>query len=224
MIKVMLIDDHKILREGLKQLLNDTSDLMVVAEAGNCGELFENLAVTPCDVVVLDITLPDRSGLEALVQLRGHYPDIPVLILSMHQEGQYAVRAMRCGAAGYLTKDTASDKLVQAIRKVHAGGEFISPYLAQLLFSERANPSGREPHTLLSAREYQVACLIGAGISSLEIAEKLQISVKTIGTYRARILLKMDMKNAAGLVAYFIKNHLAPAPEFPKGGGGRPGA
>jgi len=221
-IKVLLTDDHKILREGLKHLLEETDGITVVAEAGDVEEMFGALAITPCDVIVLDITLPARNGLDALREVRAGYPGIPVLILSMHEEGPYAVRALRSGAAGYLTKESAAARLVQAIRKVAAGGKFISPNLADMLVCQVANPLGAEPHTLLSAREFQVTCLIGAGLTVPAIAEKLGLSAKTIGTYRARILLKMGLKNNGELATYAIKNDLSAHPRLTTAGAARP--
>jgi len=209
MIRVLLTDDHKILREGIKGLLNDTDDIEVVAEAANIQELFAQLAATEVDVVVLDITLPGRNGLDALKQMKAERLTIPVIILSMHPEEQYALRAIRSGAAGYLTKETASVELVHAIRKAHAGGKYLSQSLAERLFCELANPLGDAPHTLLSDREYQVTCMIGSGITLSGIAEKLSLSVKTISTYRTRVLLKMGMKNNAQLTTYVIKNGLS---------------
>lgn len=208
MIRVMVTDDHKILREGLKGLLNDTDDMTVVAEAGDIQELFAKLETTTCDVLVLDISLPGRSGLDALKQLKAQGSRIPVLVLSMHPEEQYAIRAIRSGAAGYLTKETASVELVQAIRKVYAGGKYLSSNLAERLFTELANPTGAEPHTLLSDREYQIMCMIGSGLTLSGIADRLSLSVKTISTYRTRVLLKMGMKNNAELTTYVIKNGL----------------
>ncbi|QXE90955.1 response regulator [Geomonas subterranea] len=208
MIRVLLTDDHKILREGLKGLLHDTDDIKVVGEAGDIQELFAQLGAVECDVIVLDISLPGRSGLDALKQLKAEKVETPVLVLSMHPEEQYAIRAIRSGAAGYLTKETASQELVHAIRKVHSGGKYLSSNLAEALFTELANPRGADPHTLLSDREYQIMCMIGSGLTLTGIADKLSLSVKTISTYRSRLLLKMGMKNNAEVTTYVVKNGL----------------
>ncbi|HJV66202.1 MAG TPA: response regulator transcription factor [Geomonas sp.] len=209
MIRVHITDDHRIFRDGLKRLLNDSEDMEVVAETGSAQDLLDSLETTGCDVIVLDISLPGRSGLDALKQVKAQYPKLPVLMLSMHPEDQYALRAIKAGASGYLTKDAAADELVAAIRKVQGGGKYFSESLAERLFSELSNPIGAEPHTLLSDRELQVLCMIGSGLSVSGIAERLSLSVKTISTHRTRILLKMGMKNNAELTSYVVRNGLS---------------
>lgn len=208
MIRVILTDDHPILRKGLRQLLEEQADISIVAEAGNGNELMEKLANCKCDLIVLDISMPGRNGLDVLRQLRQDYQRIPVLVLSMHPEEQYAVRAIRSGASGYMTKESAPDELVKAVRKIHGGGRYVSESLAERLLIEVASPVDIEPHTLLSDREFQILCLIGEGNTISAIADKLCISVKTVSTYRSRILLKMNMKNNAELAKYAIKKGL----------------
>lgn len=212
MIRVILTDDHLILREGLRQLLDDHPDLSVVAEAGNIAELFDKLRQIECDVLVLDITLPGRTGLDALKELRTAYPKTAVLILTMYPEEQYALRAIRLGAAGYLTKESAPDELVKAIHKVNAGGKYISESLAEHMAEEINKSSAPEAHALLSDREYEVMVLMGSGYTLSGIAAKLSLSVKTISTYRSRLLHKMGMRNNAELTAYAIKKGLVNIP------------
>jgi DNA-binding NarL/FixJ family response regulator len=208
MISVHITDDHRIFRDGLKRLLNDSEDIVVVGEAGGTQELLDWLVNNDCDVIVLDIALPARSGLDALKQIKAQYPDLPVLMLSMYPEEQYALRAIKAGASGYLTKEAAGDELVSAIKKVHGKGKYFSEALAERLFSELSNPAGAEPHTLLSDRELQVLCMIGSGLSVSGIAERLALSVKTISTYRSKILIKTGMKNNAELTSYALQTGL----------------
>lgn len=209
MIRVQITDDHRIFREGLKRLLKDSKDIEVVAEAGSAHELIDSLAAIECDVVLLDISIPGRNGIDALKQLKALYPKLPVLMLSMHPEEQYAMRAVKAGASGYLTKDSEGEELVMAIRKVSGGGNYVSASLAESLFSTLRNPADAEPHVLLSDRELEVLCMIGSGLSVSGIAERLTLSVKTISTYRTRILIKMGMKNNAELTSYVVQNGLA---------------
>jgi two-component system invasion response regulator UvrY len=208
MMKVLIADDHAVVREGLKQILANTADMSVVQEASNGQEVLDKVRVHPIDAVVLDISMPGRSGLDTLMQLKRERPTLPVLVLSMHSEDQFAVRILKAGARGFLTKETAPDLLVSALRKVVAGGKYISPGLAERLAFDLRTDNNKAPHELLSDREYEVLCLIALGKSVREIAEKLSLSIKTISTYRARILEKMKMRTNAQLTHYGIRNGL----------------
>jgi two-component system invasion response regulator UvrY len=208
MIRVLLVDDHTMFREGLKQILSKHSDIVVVAEAGSGEDALALTRTTTCDAVILDISLPGRSGWEILSDLRRECPAVPVLILSMHPEDQYAVHAFRAGAAGYLTKESATEELVGAIRKVLDGRKYVSPALAEKLALDLSADTEKAPHETLSAREFQILCMIGLGKSITAIADELALSVKTVGTYRTRILEKMGMQSNAELIRYAIQNHL----------------
>ena len=208
MLKILIADDHAIVRQGLKQIVAETTDMIVAGEASNGLELLNKIKEDDYDVVVLDITMPGRNGMDVLRQLRSERPRLPVLILSVHSEEQYALRALRAGASGYLTKESAPDELVVAVRKVSLGGKYISSSLAEKLAFELEVGREQAPHETLSDREYQVMCLIASGRTVTEIAQLLSLSEKTISTYRARILEKMRMKNNAELTYYVIKNQL----------------
>jgi two-component system, NarL family, invasion response regulator UvrY len=204
MLRVVVVDDHAVVREGLKRIISEGQNMTVSAEAGGGTEAVEVVKRTPCDAVVLDITMPDKNGLEVLKEIHEVNPRLPVLVLSMHAEDQYAVRTLRAGAAGYLTKETAPTKLVEAIRKVVRGGKYVSPSLAEKLVFDLDRES-KQPHELLSDREYQVLCMIASGKTVSGIATELTLSVKTVSTYRSRILEKLDMANNAELTRYAIK-------------------
>jgi len=208
MLRVLIADDHPIVREGLKQIVNETRDIVVAGEASNGEELLNKLKEGNYDVVVLDITMPGRNGVDILRQLRSERPQLPVLMLSIHPEEQYALRVLRAGASGYLTKESAQDELVLAIRKVSRGGKYISSSLAEKLAFELEVGHEQAPHEALSDREYQVMCMIASGKTVMEIAQEISLSEKTISTYRSRILEKMKMKNNAELTYYAIKNQL----------------
>lgn len=208
MIKILVVDDHTIVREGLKKILVDTPDIVVADEASNGEEVTKKVWNNDYDLVLLDISLPGRNGLDVLKQLKCTNPEVPILILSMHPEEQYAVRSLRAGASGYLTKQSAPDELIDAIRKVAQGRKYITPSLAEKLAFELAVDARKLPHETLSDREYQVMCMIGSGKTVKEIAEELTLSVRTISTHRAHILNKMKMKNNAQLTYYAIKNAL----------------
>ncbi len=208
MIKILIVDDHAIVREGLKQILAETPNIDVADEACNGREAFEKVWANEYDVVVLDISMPGASGLEVLKQLKGVRPKLPVLILSIHPEGQYAVRALRAGASGYLTKESAPDELIEAVRKVSRGGKYISGALAERLAFDLEAGAYKSLHESLSDREYQVLCMIASGKRVKDVGEELCLSVKTISTYRFRILEKMKMKNNAELTYYAIKHEL----------------
>jgi two-component system invasion response regulator UvrY len=208
MIRALIADDHAVVRQGLKQILGDTPEMLVAGEATTGQEVLDKVRAEPWDVVVLDISMPDRSGLDVLKQLRSERPKLPVLVLSMHSEDQYAMRVLKAGASGYLTKDSAPDELVKAIRKVVSGGRYVSSFLAEKLAFEIGTDSSRLPHETLSDREFQVLRLIAAGKSVTEIAAELYLSVKTVSTYRARLLRKMNLGTNAELIHYAMQNHL----------------
>ena len=206
-IKVILADDHAILRDGLKQILSETDDIQVIAEAESATEAIMIARKNPVDVVVLDISLPDRNGVEALKTLKKENPNLAVLMLSMHKEDQYAIRSLKAGASGYLTKQGASSELVTAIRTVAKGKKYLTASVAESL----ANHLGDEEkplHQTLSDREFQTLTMIASGMTVGEIAEKLCLSVKTISVYRARLLEKMRLHNNSEITHYAIKNHL----------------
>jgi two-component system, NarL family, invasion response regulator UvrY len=208
MLKILIADDHPVFRRGLKQIIEETADLVVAAEAANGREALLNARTGDYDVVLLDITMPIRDGLDVLSQLKHERPTLPVLILSMHPEEQYAVRALRAGASGYLTKESAPEELVAAIRKVSAGGKYVSASLAERLASIVLEEGEVLPHETLSGREYQIMCLIASGKTVSEAARELALSVKTVSTYRTRILEKLKLKSTAELIRYATKNEL----------------
>jgi len=208
MMRVVVVDDHAVVREGLKRIISENPGMAVTGEAGDGHEALKLIRGGACDVVLLDITMPNKNGLDVLKELRTEVPRLPVLVLSMHSEDQYAVRVLRAGAAGYLTKESAPAKLVQAIRKVVRGGKYVSPSLAEKLVSDLGTDTERPPHEILSDREYQVLCLIASGKTVSEIGAELALSVKTISTYRVRILEKLRMKNNAEITRYAIKERL----------------
>lgn len=205
MISIVIADDHAVVRRGLKEIVADEHDMEIGAEASTAHELLDLVRKRPWDAVVLDISLPGRSGLEVLAELKQEQPTLPVLIHTMHPEEQFAVRALRAGAAGYLTKDSAPTELVKAIRKIVAGGKYVGASLAETL-AARIDPGALEsPHQTLSDREFEVFRLLASGKTVSEIAEQLALSVKTVSTYRNRILRKMKMKNNAELMRYALQ-------------------
>lgn len=206
--RILIVDDHAIVREGLKQILADTDDIVVGGEAENSSKALQMARKGPWDLVLMDISMPDRSGIETLELMKKEHPGIKVLMLSMHRETLYAVRALKSGAAGYLNKQSAPDQLVDAIRLVASGRKYISPELAQELASTVSGEREALPHETLSNREYQTLCLIASGLPVSAIAEQLKLSVKTISMYRARLLQKMQLKNNAELTHYAIKHGL----------------
>jgi DNA-binding NarL/FixJ family response regulator len=208
MIKILIVDDHSIIREGLKRILNDFLDMTVIDEASTGKEVLEKARKKEFDIVILDISLPDRSGLDILKQLKKINPQLSILILSIHPEERYAIRALKAGASGYLTKDKATDELIKAIQKIFSGGKYITSSLAEKLAQDLENDVEKLPHESLSDREYQVLCMIASGKTINEIAKELYLSEKTISTYRTRILEKMKMKSNAELIYYAIKHNL----------------
>jgi len=207
MIRVLIVDDHPIVRRGLKQILSEDS-CMAVGEARNSQELFKLIERQDWDIVVLDITMPEKDGLDALKELKQKRPKLPVLMLSIHPEDQYAVRTLKAGAAGYLTKASAPEELVRAIKKTLERGKYISQTLAEKLAFDLENEGNKMLHETLADREYQVMLMIATGKTITKIAKELSLSVKTVSTYRARILEKMRMKSNAEFTHYVIKHKL----------------
>jgi two-component system invasion response regulator UvrY len=209
MIGVFIADDHPVVRQGIRQIVAATDDITVVDEATTGHEALQRLADVECDLVLLDLSLPDIDGLDLLKQLKREHPQRPVLILTMHSEDQFALRALKAGASGYLTKESAPAELVGAVRKVVAGGRYISQRLAESLAAHLGPDAEKPAHERLSDREYQVLRLIAAGRSTRDISTQLSLSSKTVSTYRARLLDKMGMKTSAELMAYAVRHHLA---------------
>jgi two-component system invasion response regulator UvrY len=207
-IRVFIADDHAIVREGLKQILAESRDIIVAGEAENGLDAIKLFRKAKCHVMLLDISMPDRSGIEVLKQVRKEHPDMAVLMLSMHREDQYAIRSLKAGAAGYLTKQSAPAELVVAIRQVAAGQKYVSAALAQELASQLGDDHEAALHETLSDREYQTLTMIASGKTVSAIAQELSLSVKTISEYRSRLLAKMKLKNSAELTHYAIKNQL----------------
>lgn len=208
MIKVLIADDHPIVRQGLRQILSEIGDMEVTGEAANGQETLDQVRAGGWDVLVLDITMPDRSGFDILKELKHEQPQLPVLVLSIHAEEQLAVRVLKAGASGYLTKENAPEELVKAIRKVVSGGRYISPGLAESLAFGLNEAAGPARHETLSDREFQVMQLIANGKTLSEIAETLSLSAKTVSTYRARLLEKLNLKTNSELIRYAIENGL----------------
>jgi DNA-binding NarL/FixJ family response regulator len=208
MIRVAIADDHTIVREGLKQLLSTTNDLAIVGEARDGHEALKMVVENEVDVLLVDLSMPGRSGVELIKQAKAERPKLRVLVLSMHAERQYAVRAIRAGASGYLTKDSATTQLVAAIRKVAGGGAFISAEVAEELALSAMPHSEGPPHASLSDREYQVFQLLVSGKSVSDIAAQLNLSVKTVSTHKARLMEKIGLANQTELVHYAIKHKL----------------
>lgn len=208
MITVLLADDHTLVRAGLRRLLEQAGDIRVDGEAGNGAEALEQLAQRSWDLLVLDMSMPGRDGVELIRQIRHGHPDTPILVLTMHGEQQYAIQAIKAGASGYLTKDSAADELVQAVRKVAAGGRYLSQALAENIAFERHGDASALPHQLLSDREMSVFRHLASGRNNSDIAALLFLSVKTVSTYKSRILMKMRLRNQSDLVRYAIRHGL----------------
>ncbi len=208
MINIIITDDHSLIREGLKKLIEQRMGMQVTAECKTASELYDSLKQVDCQVLVLDINLPDKNGLELLKDLKITFPMLKILILSIHSEKMFAVRALKSGAAGYLTKSAASIELIRAIERISKGGRYVSESLAELLANNLGSPASEISHEKLSDREFQVLLHIGSGKTPQEITKKLSVSLSTINTYRQRILQKMDMKSNLELVRYCLKENL----------------
>lgn len=208
MIRIVIADDHEIVRAGLKQIISDDEDMEVAGESNNGENLIELVKKNDYDVVLLDLKMSGISGIDAIKHIRMIKPDLPIIVLSMHAEDQYAVRTIKAGASGYITKETAGENLITAVRRVVSGGKYISPTLAETLADSIAGGSPELAHEKLTDREFQVMCMIASGKTVSEIGSELFLSVKTISTYRQRILEKMGMKNNSELTHYVIKNNL----------------
>lgn len=210
MVKILVADDHAVVRQGVKQILADDFEQAVIGEASNIHEVLDLARKQQWDVVILDMTMPGRSGLDALKDLKQRHPKLPVLVLSMHPEDQFAVRVLKAGAAGYLTKDSAAEELVTAIQKVLQGGKYISASLAEVLATSLSDDLDTLPHLMLSDREFQIFSLIASGMTAQQIARELSLGISTISTYRSRILQKLKLKNNAELTRYAFQHQLVP--------------
>ncbi|MGE8656801.1 MAG: response regulator transcription factor [Achromobacter sp.] len=217
MISVMLADDHTLVREGLCRLLERAGGIAVQGEAGNGTEALRLLAQRPWDLLVLDLSMPGHDGVDLIRRIRRDYPAVPILVLTMHGEPQYAVRAINAGAAGYLTKDSAATELEQAVRRVAGGGRYLSPSVAENIAFERHGDGGAQPHLLLSDRESAVFHHLARGLNNADIARLLFLSVKTVSTYKSRILVKMRLRNQTDLVRYALKHQLIDDQDNPGG-------
>lgn len=212
MIRILIADDHAIVRGGLNQLLSSQNDFVVAGEAADGLEALRQIREKALDVVLMDMSMPGRSGIELIKMVKAEKPKLAILVLSMHKEEQYAVRALKAGAMGYLTKESAPDQLVAAIRKVAGGGVFISTGVAERLALELGGNHDATPHTQLSDREYQIFQMIVSGVAIGEIADELSLSVKTVSTHKSRILQKMRMSSSAELIHYAIRHQLVEMP------------
>ena len=208
MLRVLIADDHAILRRGLKEILLREFDDAACGEAGEAAQVLYQIRSQPWDLVILDVSMPGRSGLDVLADLKQLRPELPVLMLSMHSEDQYAKRVLRAGAVGYMNKETAPEELVKAIRRVLAGGRYVSTAFAEKLASDLRGDPGRPVHESLSNREFEVLRMIASGKTNSQMAEELHLSLTTVSTYRARILEKMNMANNAELMRYALQNRL----------------
>lgn len=207
MISIIIADDHAVVREGLKRILSDIHNY-AVDEAQTCAELLEKTRDKKYDLVLLDISMPDKSGVEVLKQLKDEQPGLPVLILTIYPEEQYAVQMLKAGASGYLTKTSAPEELIKAIHRVIEGKIYVNASVAEMLASKLKQNTGRLPHEMLSGREYEVFCLIASGKRNKDIAHQLSVSEKTVSTYRSRLLEKMEMQNNAEVIRYALKHNL----------------
>ncbi len=209
MKRILIADDHAIIRHGLKQIIEDSGEMRVVAEAGSGVDALRKIREIECDVVLLDISMPDMSGIDVLKQIHAEKPHLPILILSIYPEDQYAVRLIKAGAVGYMTKESAPSEVVKALLRVASGKKYISPVVAEILANEIGSDEEKLPHQILSDREYQIFLLLASARTVSEIADTLALSVKTVSTYRGRILEKMHLSNNAELMRYAIDNRLA---------------
>jgi len=210
MIRILIVDDHVMFREGLKQILAKHRDMNIVGEVGNGIDALQSVRSDDYDVIVLDISMPGQSGWDILNEIKREKPGLPVLILSMHPEDQYAIRMLKAGASGYVSKESVPEELILAIRKVASGGKYVSPALAEKIAYALDSHADKLPHQLLSNREFQVMSMLASGKSLKEIADELSLSEKTITTYRARVLEKLNLRNNVELTHYVIENKLLP--------------
>jgi two-component system, NarL family, invasion response regulator UvrY len=208
MVKILIADDHAIIRKGLRQILTEAYPSALIDEAIDAEAVIKKTITTEWDIVICDLSMSGRSGLDVIQHIKQHYPKLPVLILSLHPEEQYAIRVLKAGAAGYLSKDAATDELVRAVQRVLQGRKYISPAIAEKMAAELDHDTSKPLHDLLSDREFHVFMLIAEGKSVSEIAEQLSLSITTVSTYRSRILTKMDLKTNADLTRYALENNL----------------
>jgi two-component system invasion response regulator UvrY len=208
MIRIVIADDHAIVRRGLRQLLEEESDVEIVADVSNAADLMVILRKELCHVLLLDMTMPQKHGLDILEEVRHEFSELRVLILSMHPEEHIGIRALKAGASGYLTKDSDPDNIIKAIRKVHSGGKYITPILAELLELQLHHKQTENPHELLSSREFAVFLSLAQGRSNAEIANELSLSIKTVNNYRMRALQKMNLKTSADIITYAHRHNL----------------
>jgi two-component system invasion response regulator UvrY len=208
MLRILIADDHSVVRKGLRQILLEEFLAAHIGEAVDADELFTKILKEEWDVVITDISMPGRSGLDVLQQIRQHYPKLPVLVLSVHPEDQYAIRVMKSGASGYLNKDSAPEELVKAVHRLLLGKKYITPSLAEKLAETLDQDADKLPHEYLSDREFEVMRLLASGASISDIADKLALSPTTVSTYRARVLIKMNVRTNADLTRYAMENNL----------------
>ncbi|HYF29617.1 MAG TPA: response regulator transcription factor [Chitinophagaceae bacterium] len=208
MLRILIADDHAIIRKGLKQILLEAYPAAIIEEANDAEAVIKRTLTAEWDIIICDLSMPGRSGLDVVQHVKHNFPKLPVLILSIHPEEQYAIRALKSGAAGYLSKDAATDELVKAVQRVLQGRKYISSFLAEKMASELDHDSTKPSHQLLSDREFHVFKLIAEGRAVSEIAEQLSLSITTVSTYRSRILAKMDMRTNADLIRYALENNL----------------
>ena len=208
MIRILLADDHAIIRDGLRQIFAETGDLRVAGEAASGHEVLARVREADWDILLLDLSMPGRNGLDLIRQIKAEKPRLPILVLSMHEPSQYAQRALRAGAAGYLNKDSDAPQLIEVVRKVARGGVFVGPEVAEQMARGLMPDAERLPHSLLSDREFQVFRLIAGGIAITDIARQLSLSVKTVSTHKARIMQKMNLVNHTELVRYALDHRL----------------
>ncbi len=208
MIKIFIADDHPLIRKGIKEIFEEEIDIKVIGDAAYPHEVLEGLKKLEPDVLITDLSMPGRSGLDLISDIKQLFPKLPILVLTMHPEDRFAVRAFKAGAFGYLTKDAKPEEIIKAVRQVVTGRKYITPSIAEMLATEIDRDISKMPHELLSDREYQIMQLIASGKKVSEIAEKLSISIRTVNTYRSRVLEKMNMKTNAELTMYAIENKL----------------
>ena len=207
-MNILIADDHPLIRKGLRQILADSPEISNIYEADNSYAIFSMLEISHVDVLILDISLPGKDGIEILKDVKIYYPDLPVLMLSIQPENQYAVRAFKYGASGCLNKASAPEELIEAIKKVKSGIRYINDAVSEILLNGLTGKDTEKPHLSLSEREYQVMIMLAAGLSMSEISDKLSISIKTVSTYRTRLLAKMNLHTNAQLIYYALKHNL----------------